>query len=79
MLGFIADEFVSHCKDNTLKDCGKFEQYVIKYYELLLVDIMNLLIKGIEWFIRKAYKKHYWKIKFLLLQLSEATYTPEPK
>ena len=59
MLGFIADEFVSHCKDNTLKDCGKFEQYVIKYYELLLVDIMNLLIKGIEWFIRKAYKKHY--------------------
>ena len=37
----IADEFVSHCNDNKyvlVKNCLEiFEQYVIKYYALLLV------------------------------------------
>ena len=41
------------------------------YYECKYV-----VIKGIGRFIRKVYKKHYWKFKFLPPQLSEATYTP---
>ena len=41
------------------------------YYECI-----NVSIEGIGRFIRKVYKKHYWKFKFLPPQVSEATYTP---